>query len=180
MEEKELTKMIESFFEATLTPDEEQQLCHFLSNNNVPQKLQKEKELVLSLCNEPQECPAMPAGAAERLEAMLDDAELQANKNNTGIRRKSPSILWYAATMAAACIAATILLYSGGTAVQCNGTVQYEAYEKDTYSTPQEAIQCMQAVLGDLKLSASNTQKNIQAVSAGLKQSTFIHCYFNR
>ena len=64
--------------------------------------------------------------------------------------------------------------------MQFDETAQYEAYERDTYSTPQEAMRCMQAVLGDLKLSANNTQKNIQAVSAGLKQSTFIHCYFNR
>jgi hypothetical protein len=180
MEEKELRRMIESFFEAALSPDEERLLCNYLCSNDVPASLLKDKELILSLCNEPQECPAMPAGAAERLEAMLDDAELQANKNNTGIRRKSPWILWYAATIAAACIAAIVLFYNDGTSMQCDETVQYEAYERDTYSTPQEAMQCMQAVLGDLKLSASNTQKNIQAVSAGLKQSTFIHCYFNR
>ena len=180
MEEKELTRMIEGFFEATLTPEEEHRLCSYLRNNDVPVSLLKDKELVLSLCNETQECPAMPAGAAERLEAMLDGVQSQAGKKKATKRKKAPSILWYAATMAAACIAATILLYSGGTAVQGNRTVQYEAYERDTYSTPQEAMQCMQAVLGDLRLSANNTQKNIKAVSAGLKQSTFIHCYFNR
>ena len=180
MEEKELRRMIESFFEAALSPDEERLLCNYLRCNDVPASLLKDKELILNLCNELQECPALPAGAPERLEAMLDDAELQVKKNNTAIRRKSPSILWYAATIAAACIAAIVLFYNDGTSMQCDETVQYEAYERDTYSTPQEAMQCMQAVLGDLKLSASNTQKNIQAVSAGLKQSTFIHCYFNR
>lgn len=180
MEEKELTRMIEGFFEATLTPEEEHRLCSYLLNNDVPVSLLKDKELILSLCHEPQEYPALPDGAAERLEAMLDGAQSQADKKNKTKRKRTPSILWYAATMAAACIAATILLYSGGTAVQGNGTVQYEAYERDTYSTPQEAMQCMQAVLGDLRLSANNTQKNIKAVSAGLKQSTFIHCYFNR
>jgi hypothetical protein len=180
MEEKELRRMIESFFEATLTPDEERRLCSYLRNKDVPVTLLKDKELVLSLCNEPQECPAMPAGAAERLEAMLDGAQSQADKKKATKRKKAPSILWYAATIAAACIAAIVLFYNDGTSMQCDETVQYEAYERDTYSTPQEAMQCMQAVLGDLKLSASNTQKNIQAVSAGLKQSTFIHCYFNR
>ena len=180
MEEKELTRMIEGFFEATLTPEEERRLCSYLRNNDVPVSLLKDKELILSLCHEPQEYPALPDGAAERLEAMLDSAQLQADKKKATKRKKAPSILWYAATMAAACIAATILLYSGGTAVQGNETVLYEAYERDTYSTPQEAMQCMQAVLGDLRLSANNTQRNIQAVSAGLKQSTFIHCCFNR
>lgn len=180
MEEKELTRMIEGFFEATLTPEEEHRLCSYLLNNDVPVSLLKDKELILSLCHEPQEYPALPDGAAERLEAMLDGAQMEADKKNRTKRKRTPSILWYAATMAAACITAMVLFYNGSDSKQGNGTVLYEAYERDTYSTPQEAMQCMQAVLGDLRLSANNTQKNIKAVSAGLKQSTFIHCYFNR
>ena len=180
MEEKELTRMIEGFFEATLTPEEERRLYSYLRSNNVPVTLLKDKELVLSLCSGPQECPAMPAGAAERLEAMLDEAQSQAKKKRSTKSKKEPSILWYAATIAAACIAAAIVFHNSGTSTQINDDIQYEAYERDTYSTPQEAMQCMQAVLGDLRLSANNTQKNIKAVSAGLKQSTFIHCYFNR
>ena len=180
MEEKELRRMIESFFEAALSPDEERLLCNYLRCNGVPASLLKDKEIILNLCNGLHESPPLPDGAAERLEAMLDDVQLQANKKNTAIRRKASSVLWYAATIAAACIAAIVLFYNDGTSMQFDETAQYEAYERDTYSTPQEAMRCMQAVLGDLKLSANNTQKNIQAVSAGLKQSTFIHCYFNR
>ena len=74
MEERYLKDMIERFFNAELTVEEEQALCRYLCENEVPTEFREDKEAIIALCGEPEEVE-LPEGAAERLEEMLDGLE---------------------------------------------------------------------------------------------------------
>ncbi|MBQ5617247.1 MAG: hypothetical protein IIU90_05775, partial [Bacteroidaceae bacterium] len=76
MEEKELKIMIERFFDAELTIDEERALCRYLRDNDVPAELRKDKDAAIALCGEPTDVQ-LPVGAMERLEALIDGLEPQ-------------------------------------------------------------------------------------------------------
>ena len=71
MEEKDLVIRIEQFFNAELSVEEERELCRYLSENEVPAELRKDKEAILLLCGHGVE-GEVPAGAQERIEAMID------------------------------------------------------------------------------------------------------------
>ena len=71
MEDFRLRMMIEQFFDAVLTDEEERELCSYLRENDVPAELRKDKEMILALCHESEET-ALPDGAELRLEAMID------------------------------------------------------------------------------------------------------------
>ena len=71
MEEKDLVLRIEQFFNAELSVEEECELCRYLSENEVPSGLRKDKEAILMLCGYGMDVE-LPAGAQERIEAMID------------------------------------------------------------------------------------------------------------
>ena len=75
MEKEILKEWMERFFLAELTVDEERELCQYLCANEVPAELRKDKEVIIALCGTPEEDIALPEGAAERLEEMLDGLE---------------------------------------------------------------------------------------------------------
>ena len=74
MEKEILRDWIERFFAAELTMAEERELYRYLCENEVPTELRKDKEAIIALCGEPEEVE-LPEGAAQRLEAMLDELE---------------------------------------------------------------------------------------------------------
>ena len=67
MDNTKLRTMIESFFEATLTADEERELCSYLRGNDVPAELHKDKEAILALCSD-ESVEASSAEAFARVE----------------------------------------------------------------------------------------------------------------
>ena len=67
MEEKELKRLIERFFDAEMTVEEERALCRYLRDNDVPTELRKDKDAIIALCGEPADVQ-LPVGAMERLE----------------------------------------------------------------------------------------------------------------
>ena len=71
MEDFRLKMMIEQFFDAVLTAEEERELCRYLRENDVPAELRKDKEMILAFCRENEETE-LPDGAELRLEEMLD------------------------------------------------------------------------------------------------------------
>ena len=74
MEENSLKEMVERFFNAELSAEEERELCHWLRCNDVPVELRKDKEAIIALCCEP-EGIELPDGVVQRLEATLDALE---------------------------------------------------------------------------------------------------------
>lgn len=48
MEDFRLRMMIEQFFDAVLTAEEERELCRYLRENDVPSELRRDKEVILT------------------------------------------------------------------------------------------------------------------------------------
>ena len=48
MEDMKLKLMIEQFFDAVLTAEEERELCRYLRENDVPSELRRDKEVLLA------------------------------------------------------------------------------------------------------------------------------------
>ena len=184
MEDFRLKMMIEQFFDAVLTAEEERELCRYLRENDVPAELRKDKEMILAFCRESEEIE-LPDGAALRLEAMIDGlAEKSTPTTNdekittktyrriAGIPRR---IWWYGA-------AAIVLLTVGIQFINENNTTsatkerntttaQFFDTEKDTFDNPEDAMLCLQAALNDISLAVNSTQNNIKEIEATLGAS---------
>lgn len=180
MEEKDLRKMMERFFDAALSIGEERELCRYLRENDVPAELRKDKEIIIALCGEPVET-VMPEGAAERLESMLDELEncsTQDAANQKEIakgKRKLIKIPRYIANgaVAASIIAATYLFFptEGNVTVLHPHDVIAEVPEKDTFDNPEDALRCFKAACGDMRLACSTVQRNMREAGNDLKES---------
>ena len=95
MDETKLKTLIEQFFDATLTYEEENRLCRYLREHDVPAELRKDKETILALCSENDEIE-LPDGAEQRLEAMLDKLAEKSNEvieNKKSITREKRSTI---------------------------------------------------------------------------------------
>lgn len=77
----DLRTMIERFFAAELSVEEEQALCRYLIDNEVPVELQKDKHAIIALCGMEMD-DKLPQGATERLESMLDSLDCENEKEN--------------------------------------------------------------------------------------------------
>ena len=176
MEDMKLKLMIEQFFDAVLTAEEERELCRYLRENDVPDGLRKDKEIILSLCRESEEA-ALPDGAEMRLEAMIDGLAAKSTPaasderavTGTPVRPIAiPRIMRYSA--AAAVVIACLLTaeqWFPVTTQQGNETLAFDT-ESDTFDNPEDAMRCLKAAFNDIGLAVNSTQNNIKEIEATL------------
>lgn len=189
MEMKSLKTMIERFFNAELSIEEERELCCFLREHDVPAELRKDKEAVIALCGEVEEV-CLPSGAEVRLEAMLDtlaqDEELyiKDERGTSKTKRRIPPVprfLWRSAAVAAT-LAACYLFVSNDEELSHTGhdvnIVQVTAseqesyeFEEDTFDNPQDAMRCFKAAMGDIKIALNATEKDTREIADALNDA---------
>ena len=187
MEEKRLRDMIERFFNAELTAEEELTLCRFLYANEVPAELRKDKEAIIALCGMYEEI-ALPEGAAERLEAMLDGLEADAKgvpvttAAGLSVQRSIFHALWSKYILRAACAAAVVVavflaIPYGDDKHTDEGTTlaMVDDVDKDTFDNPEEAMQCFMEVYNDIMLAMNTARDNTHEVHQALTQSVMIN-----
>lgn len=189
MEEK-LRIMIERFFNAELSVEEERELRCFLREHDVPAELRKDKETIIVLSGEGAEAD-LPAGAEERLEAMLDTLAEEEELYVTGERSTSearkrilgvPRFVWYGA--AAAMLAISYLFVNNYESQQMHhfgqvGNIaqvtvpepEYYEQEEDTFDNPEDAMNCFKAAMGDIKLALNTTEKNTREIGDALNEA---------
>ena len=149
MEKEILKDWIERFFAAELTMDEECELYRYLCENEVPTELRKDKEAIIALCGEPEEVE-LPEGAAQRLEAMLDELEEMQTRLNPPCEEGAegthpryslpPRKGWGAFLLRAACVAGVAVALFLALPNSKDTLMLAEVYEEeDTFSTPEEA-----------------------------------------
>ena len=179
MEEKELARMIERFFNAELTVAEEGELYRCLRDNDVPAELRKDKEAVLELCGVAEVDMALPQRAAERLEAMLDGLEQQQEQDTADSRSivkekgkifKIPRYIYYGAVAAAIVVMGYIAMPSGYISNNDADTVAV-LYEEDTFDNPEDAMQCLKLVFGDMQHATAIAHANTKKIGAILELS---------
>ena len=175
MEDFRLRIMIEQFFDAVLTAEEERELCRYLRENDVPAELRKDKEMILAFCRESEDVE-LPDGAELRLETMIDalaDKNEQTSsdeKSVTETRKRIiaiPRIMRYGA--AAAAITACLLTAEYWMpATQQGNEIQSFDTERDTFDNPEDAMLCLEAAFNDINLAVNSTQNNIRDIEATL------------
>ena len=180
MEEKELKIMIERFFDAELTIDEERALCRYLRDNDVPAELRKDKDAVIALCGEPADVQ-LPVGAMERLEALIDRLEPQQEQCITdsavAVEKKKrllkiPRYAAVAATAVAMVVMAYIFIPSENlSSPESTDELMTEIYEEDTFDNPEDAMRCVQMAFANVQHAVTATQMNVSEIGSILKQS---------
>ena len=187
MEEKRLRDMIERFFNAELTTEEELLLCRFLYANEVPVELRTDREVIIALCGTLEEA-ALPEGATERLEAMLDGLEADAKgvpvttAAGLSVQRSIFHALWSKYLLRAACAAAVVVavflvIPYGDDKHTDEGTTlaMVDDVDKDTFDNPEEAMQCFMEVYNDIMLAMNTARDNTHEVHQALTQSVMIN-----
>ena len=187
MEEKRLRDMIERFFNAELTAEEELTLCRFLYANEVPVELRTDREVIIALCGTLEEA-ALPEGATERLEAMLDGLEADAKgvpvttAAGLSVQRSVFHALGSKYLLRAACAAAVVVavflaIPYGDDKHTDEGTTlaMVDDVDKDTFDNPEEAMQCFMEVYNDIMLAMNTARDNTHEVHQALTQSVMIN-----
>ena len=183
MEEKDLVIRIEQFFNAELSVEEERELCRYLSENEVPSGLRKDKEAILMLCGYGMDVE-LPAGAQERIEAMIDalaSEEVQPVADEVVVERagrrtfKIPRIVWQGAAAAAVLVAGYMfmdddVLSPGAQSLQDAG-LYAELPEEDTFDNPADAMECFKGAFENMMLVVNTTHKNSRKMENNLNKA---------
>lgn len=172
MEEKRLKEMMERFFDAELTAEEERALCRWLLENDVPAELLKDKEVIIALCGDDADI-ALPAGAVQRLETMLDGlaeeqqrfvADTECVAGGGKLRFIIPRPAVRVAVVAAAVLLALFVTVSGydSAGKQTDAVDDYTAglTEEDTFDNPEDALRCFKVACGDMLLAMNAVRNN--------------------
>ena len=189
MTDKQLKDWMERFFDAELTVDEERELYRYLCANEVSAELRKDREVILALCSTAEEDIELPEGAAERLEAMLDELEEMKTHLNPpcegGLKKVRPrytlphregwggSFLLRAAC-AAAVVAVLFLVIPYGSnkyADEKAMLAMVDDVDKDTFDTPEEAMQCLMTAYDDIMFAMNTARDNTREAHQALSQS---------
>ncbi len=182
MEEKNLKEMIERFFNAELSAEEERRLCRYLRDNDVPAELRKDKETVMALCSTDDDI-LLPEGADLRLEAMLDELETETvhyvGKQKTQPSEKYkllkiPRYIIHSAVAAAVVVMAYMLYTVNESSVMDTASVVVAEVEEDTFDTPEEAMQCMKLAFKDMLLAVNATHMNAKEIGTEIKRSAIM------
>ena len=172
MEDFRLRMMIEQFFDAVLTAEEERELCRYLRENDVPAELRKDKEMILAFCRESEDVE-LPDGAALRLETMIDGL---ATKSEQTVSNENSD----AKTSKRIIVIPRIIRYSAAAAVviACLFTTEYwfpvttsQNSETQAFDNPEDAMRCLKAAFNDISLAVNSTQNNIKEIEATLGAS---------
>ena len=181
MEKEILKDWIERFVNAELTLDEELELYRYLCENEVPTELRKDKEAIIALCGEPEEVE-LPKGAAQRLEAMLDELEEMQTRLNPpceerveGTRPRyslPPRKEWGTFLLRVACVVGVAVALFLALPEDKDKPLLAEVYEEeDTFDNPEEAMQCFMAAYNDIMFAMNTARDNTREVHQALEQS---------
>ena len=181
MEKDILRDWIERFFAAELTMAEERELYRYLCENEVPTEFREDKEAIIALCGEPEEVE-LPEGAVQRLEAMLDELEEMHTRLNPPCEEGAegthpryslpPRKGWGAFLLRAACVAGVAVALFLALPNSKDEPMLAEVYEEeDTFSTPEEAMQCLMAAYDDIMFAMNTARDNTREAHQALSQS---------
>lgn len=180
MDEKRLKIMIERFFDAQLSIEEERELYCYLRENDVPAELRKDKQAIIALCSEPSTITSSDE-ALMRLEAMIDalGSEQQTQSAASDIisapKKKIIKIprFVYRGVAAAAIFALCLIIFTN--TPQQRDCELATMTEEDTFDTPEEALECVKASFDLVLMAANTTNHSSRAIGNTLEQAIAIH-----
>lgn len=151
--------LVEKFFDASTTVDEERELYRFLCENDVPADMQQDKKAILALMQYPEEGQT-PKDLAFRLEHVIDAACERERKVF-----KIPKMVW-TAVAAAACIALVVIPLAG-------------QQSKDTFTTPEDAAYYINDSFACLAMTLKSCEAGQQSIGEQLVSfgASTRHCF---
>ncbi len=182
MDENILRNMIEGFFNAELTVEEEQELYRYLCENDVPASLYKDKEAIIALCGDDIDVE-LPLGAEARLEAVIDSLDVGETQHvpgtvvvENGKRRllKIPRYVWSGVAAVALLVIGFSFYEDNQPLMMDNGQpapVIVEVKEVDTFDNPEDAMECFKGALGNVMFAVNATHKNSRKMENNLNKA---------
>lgn len=178
-----IESMIERFFDASLSIEEERELCRYLRENDVPDELRKEKEALLALCDD-EISVEIPEGFEDRLETMIDSLEKEVKhqavaekrtERNTSVLLRVPRFVWRSAAAVAVFAIGYIFMSESWELTENDDTIPVvvaEQPEKDTFDNPEDAMKCFKAAFGDIKIAMNATLQNARGIGNVIELSS--------
>lgn len=157
MKVEEIERLLAGFYEGKITESQEEALKDYFRTTEVPEHLQQDKEVFLSLYQPVDRDVEIPPGLGDRLSQLIDrKAEEEQrfflpNKSRRNWR-------WVGS------IAATVLLLIGiGYGIESLGDDVHPPTPQDTFSDPEQAYRVLQATLMEV---STNLNKGLNEVKA--------------
>ena len=178
-----IESMIERFFDASLSMEEERELCRYLRENDVPDELRKEQEALLALCDD-EISVEIPEGFEDRLETMIDSLEKEVKhqavaekrtERNTSVLLRVPRFVWRSAAAVAVFAIGYIFMSESWEHTENDDTIPVvvaEQPEKDTFDNPEDAMKCFKAAFGDIKIAMNATLRNARGIGNVIELSS--------
>lgn len=157
MKNEYIELLLNKFYSGETSPQEEEQLTEFFRQENLPEKWDKDKEMILALSDY---APEVPQQLEQKMSAFIDSLEKSSsvNKKTYPIRK-----LWYSI----ASIAAVALLVIGLGIWNSSPKKTNKQLLADTFQTPDEA---QEATIEALQLFAHHFSKGIEPLKKAEQQ----------
>lgn len=162
----DIKTLIEKYYEATITAEEERCLYDYLHNNDVPQSMANDKELILAMCPDVLSADRS-CGFEQRISdfiSELDTKENEANKNGrrlVAVRRRFLGLPFKFWTVSAAAFIGVIAGFAALSTTE----------PKETFDSPEEAYACVSAIMSNIALVLDNGVENIRRVGVHMHEA---------
>lgn len=186
----DIKERIERFYNAELSLQEEQELYRYLCENDVPEELQSDKDVVLAMLCDYTDY-SLPDGAEERLVAMIEALDKQQEISDRQVSHtdgaakkifKIPISWRVSVAVAASLLIAFVLvnrkeqtMHSLGLIAQHKMVPPLNDGEQDTFDSPEEAMEHVKKSLGNTLIAIAKVNDKIDEIENSFSRTIRIH-----
>ena len=164
MKVEEIERLLAEFYEGNTTESQEEALRDYFRTTEVPEHLQKDKEIFLSLNQGADSDVEVPAGLGDKLSRLIDE---KAEEEQRFFRPNKSRRNW----RWIGSVAATILVIIGiGYGVENLGKDVCPPTPQDTFSDPEEAYQVLQATLIEVSTNLNQGIAQVKETQMDMKK----------
>lgn len=158
MENNYINKLIEAYYKGETTSEEDDALLRYFKKDDVPEELQEEKALFLSLNTKEDIIP--PIGLEKRIDKLIDSL----NKTEKRKNRLYLRLMLIGSSIAAACFILFFYTNQQNNYITTNiAECRKEAKPQDTFTKPEDAYKAAEDAI---ILVSSNMNKGLDQLSA--------------
>lgn len=164
MKVEEIERLLAEFYEGNTTESQEEALSNYFRTTEVPERLLKEKEIFLTLCQAAEMDMKVPAGLEDKLTLLIDE-KAEEERHFFRVNRAKRNWRWIRG------VAATVLLLVGiGYGVGWMGHDVCVPTPQDTFSDPEEAYRVLQATLIEVSTNLNQGITQVEETQADMRK----------
>lgn len=161
---EEIERLLAEFYEGNTTESQEEALRDYFRTKEVPERLLKEKEIFLTLCQTAEEDMKVPAGLEDKL-ILLIDGKAEEERHFFRVNKAKRNWRWIRG------VAATVLLLVGiGYGAGWMGNDACAPTPQDTFSDPEEAYRVLQATLMEVSVNLNQGITQVEEAQADMRR----------